>query len=452
MKRGQLISAVLFSIILTSCLVSAIDWSFLKGDAPKNISKETSIIILSKTTYDPREILLAQITKNFIDTLKLENIEIYKEGIPRPQPVVAGLTKHENVYYYYAILPNQEGNFSVLIQNTKYTSLGKETNDPITQDFKVQRSGNSGLKIDPGFFNVLADQTEISMKVMSINGNQNLQATLEATGESKDLSLIEDVEKTLKFSVLNATSGKTSLKIGDYTLPVFILEKKNSTYIENQSFNETDTSNLVVNPSKISGKVISGQDYLFKILLENKGNKTLNVNFSNDLNATIKPKIIDLTPGKQVPVNITIPIGEKQKEKVNGVITAWVEDFSIEIPVEFEITQNKTDVQINGSATQSSNCYNLGTICDYDQECKGEMTSSLQGPCCIGKCEAKSKPVFNIYIGILILIVLVAIGAYFFLKSKKGERPKSAEEILKERSSKFNQRMGTEISGGLGRI
>jgi hypothetical protein len=448
MKKRNLLALFILAFFMAP-LISAFDWNFLWGsNSTGNISKETSIIDLSKTTYEPRETLLAQVTKNFIDLLKLENIEVYKDGVPRPQPVISGLKKDGDIYYYYALLPNQEGNFSILIQNTRYTSFGKETTDPIAQDFEIKRLNKPALQINPGFISVLKEEKEFSIKIMSVSGNQNVKATLKSTKETKELSLIEDIEETIKFSVLNAASGKTELEIGSYKIPVFVLGKENNTKPINQS---SQKSNLLITPEKISGKVTAGENYYFKILLENLGNKTINVSFSNDLNATIRPESSSIGAGKQVSVNITIPVPKKQKEDLQGLITLSFEDKVIDIPVLFEITKNITQVEINGSATEKLDCHSIGSICNYDKEkCDGETTSSLQGPCCVGECVKKPSSNTKVYLGILLLIVLVGIGAYFYFAIKNKQKPRSSEEILKERADRFRQRMkGEEVRGDL---
>ncbi|MFA7708029.1 MAG: hypothetical protein WCX73_03700 [Candidatus Pacearchaeota archaeon] len=212
MKKGLLFILALF---LTINLVCALD------------------ITLTKDSYQPSETLQAEITGSFI-SLSLNNILIYEQETPRSQPVVSDLTKQGNVYYFYAILPNQEGNYSIRIENAKYTELGKEKSDTITKEFKVIRTNSTSLQINPGF---IATSTDFSITLKSINSNQDISAIFDQ--QSKNLSLIEDVQKTISFQ-MNNLSGKQTLKVSGYSIPVFIIEKSDKpiTTLINQT-NET---------------------------------------------------------------------------------------------------------------------------------------------------------------------------------------------------------------------
>jgi len=192
-------------------------------------------IQLSKTDYTPSETLQAEITGSFI-SLGLENILIYEENTPRSQPVISDLTKQGNIYYFYAVLPNQQGNYSLKIENVEYTEAGVKKTDTITKEFTIQ-SNQSALQINPGF--VLTSE-DFSVKVKALLSNQDI--TADFNGVSQNLSLIEDVQKNLEFSVSNL-AGNYDLKINTYTIPVFIIEKIiiNDTII-NQT-NQTTTIN-----------------------------------------------------------------------------------------------------------------------------------------------------------------------------------------------------------------
>ena len=94
-------------------------------------------ITLSKQVYYPGEILQAEITGNFI-TLKNQDIQIYKQGIPRQMPVISDLTKQNDIYNFYAVLPTQESDYTLEI-NTEYIEEGKIKTDAIKQDFKISK-------------------------------------------------------------------------------------------------------------------------------------------------------------------------------------------------------------------------------------------------------------------------------------------------------------------------
>ena len=81
-------------------------------------------INILEQSYDPQETLQAEITGNFL-TLGSKNIFIYRHGIPRPMPVISDLMLKNDIYYFYAILPRTEGNYSLKIEDAEYLVEGK---------------------------------------------------------------------------------------------------------------------------------------------------------------------------------------------------------------------------------------------------------------------------------------------------------------------------------------
>lgn len=309
-------------------------------------------IELSKTSYQPQETLQAEITGNFI-SLTSANILIYKQDAVHSTPVISDLTKQGDIYYFYAILPNQEGNFSLKIENSQYTESGQTKTDIIIQDFIIKKTNESALSINLGF--IIASE-DFSIKVKSLNNNQDVSAELESTQETKNISLIQDSEKTLSFSISATESIKTNLKINDYNIPVFIIEKTQP------STNQTNQSET----------------------------------------------------------NQSIP-------KIN--------------------IENKTQEEI-----AALNCIDLGEKCEDNEKCDGETVSSLDGSCCVGECKEKKETSYLWIIGVVILVILATLIWFFYSRARKRQYPKSTEEILKEKSEDFGDRMqGTEVTGNVTR-
>ncbi|MDD5192710.1 MAG: hypothetical protein PHH54_02970 [Candidatus Nanoarchaeia archaeon] len=193
-------------------------------------------IKLSKDSYKPMETLQAEITGNFIDSLAEENILIYKIGIPRSTPVLSGFAKHSDTYYFYAILPNQEGNFSINIENARYTESGAEKTETITKEFKIKTKNESALQINPGLVKTSGD---FSVDIKNLYEGGKISADF--NGQASNFSLNEGAEKTIEFSVMNMDSGKYDLKINSYIIPVFVTEK---TIINDTPINQTNQTNI----------------------------------------------------------------------------------------------------------------------------------------------------------------------------------------------------------------
>jgi hypothetical protein len=402
-------------------------------------------IILSKGSYSPRETLQAEITGNFL-SLKSENILIYQGDKVHSEPVIKELTKQDNIYYFYALLPNSESNFSLRIQNTQYIESGKLKSDDLIKNFTIILSNESVLAIDKGF---IVTNKDFSIIINALNKNQKISAVLEESGESKNFSLIEETQKSLVFSISNIKSRKTFLNINNYKIPVFITKK--------QSEIETG-GNLEFVPSTLFGTISSEQDYVFKIILRNSGNKTLsNIRLSNNFNAEISPNIIDsIVSGNNSYIELKI---KKSKEKIIGDIIAEYNNKTIRVPVAFDLTINNSNVNIiNAGITETDtlSCNAIGLICTEIQSCSGEIASSLEGACCKGQCIEKTTSSINynwIY-GLILIALLLIIVAWFVIKIKKKRRFETSELILKQRTSRYSRRMNPseEVNGKLDKI
>lgn len=384
-------------------------------------------IILSKGNYAPHETLQAQITGSFV-YLNPEKIFIYEEGKPRSSPVIRDLTKQDNIYYFYAILPDKEGNFTLRIEDVDFIRSGELKTATLIKNFTIQASSPT-LSVNPGF--LFAE--DLSVKVKSFGGDMDITSELEETGETKTIHLVEEMEETLKFSS-SPQSKKSNLKINNYNVPVFALKKEEKV--------QEKTIELEFIPVELTGKIIPKKYYLFDVVLKNYGEEDLtNVKLSCDFNASVNPKLISVLQ-KNTSVHINITIRVEKIENLSGKILAESQNKTIILPIFFELTQEKEDVNINGtSITETLSCYNIGQICLDNAECDGEITSSLEGSCCLGQCIEKTKINYSWLIGILLFVILIIILLIVFLKVRRRQKPKSVQEIIKERSGRYEQRI-----------
>jgi len=433
MKKSLQICLLLFMIMLLTSFISAIE------------------ITLSKTNYMPRETLQAEITGNFI-TLQSKNIFIYEQGIPRPDPVVKDLIKHDGIYYFYAVLPNKEANYSLKIKDVDYIKSGKLKTETLSVDFITQRTNQSKLSLNPGFFVIGENNDKIVLNVKSLEGNFEVSATLQETGETNSLSLIEDMEERIEFSTTGLVSKKSSLNIGEYNLPVFLTKK--IIPIINESI-ETTTDILFI-PDELSGTIISEQDYGFDIVLKNNGEQAIeNIIISSNFDAIIIPSTIEvLESGNNTPINIKILVSE-QTDLFEGQIIAQVNEQTIILPVMFKITDKEEDVDISDtSTTVTLSCIEIGKICLASQVCQGETTASIEGSCCIGECIEEEITNYKWIYGVLLIIFLAVIIWFVYKKAKKRQKPKSTEEMLREKMGSYKERMQAkkEVQGRVDRV
>jgi len=385
-------------------------------------------IKMSKDSYQPRETLQAEISGNFI-SLKSENIMIYKENKVHSEPIIQGLTKQDRVYYYYAVLPNQEGNFSLRIENAEYIKSGDIVSDTIIKNFTIKQTNESSQSINPGF---IFTKKDFSIKVKALNKDQDISISFE--NYTYNIFLFEEFEELVPFSIAGITTKKSILKIGNYNIPVFIVNN----ITENITNQSSPISQIDFSIDNLNAIIFTNRTYFFSFYLENTGEANLtNINLTNSFNATIIPSKIDsLKTQEKAQVNLTIFIKEKQKKNISGEITAKIENYSFSIPVYFEITENLSKVTLPGiNNTNTLSCKNIGKICLEDEECKGQLTPSLEAACCIGECvKKKTSSSGNWIYGVIILIIVLAVVGFVFWKYKqKNPRSKTMDEIVKQK-------------------
>jgi len=415
MKRGTLLTLL---ILLILPLITAIE------------------VTTTKDIYQPQETLQAEITGNFL-TLISDNVFIYKDDKVHPEPVLKGLTKYNNIYYFYAVLPNQEGNFSLVIQDTEYFERGKIKTEQIKKEFKTEFKNTSDLSINPGF--ILTNE-DFEINVKSLYKNTNLNAEFLASGEIKNVNLIEGLERTLEFSLPESAVQQSKVILNNYEVPVFIMGGQNPTIIP---------TSIEFIPYHIEGIVLTGGDYSFQIIIKNNGeNNITNIEILTDMEALVLPSNIELLEPNSIEIiNLTITIEETDLETLSGKLTAQSNDILFHLPILFNVTHNRSDVRVDDAVidprTQDYSCSQIGELCAIGKKCSGETTQSLEGPCCIGSCISK-KSSNKTWIGVALIIVLILIVLYIIWKVRKRKKLKSPKEILKERSKNYEERMKPE--------
>ncbi len=145
------------------------------------------------------------------------------------------------------------------------------------------------------------------------------------------------------------------------------------------------------------------------------------------------------------------------------VSTLEIGDYKIPVYVLPPASQNKNDTFIpvplspeNQTSTggeepetpyvaptpqQTATCESEGgKICAEHETCVGEKSTTEGVSCCKGECKAKETSYAWIW-GVFLLVILIAAGIWFFIKSKKTRGFKTEEEQLEARTKKFKDRM-----------
>jgi hypothetical protein len=374
--------------------------------------------------YSPRETVLVKFDGNFLEPVIAENIQFYSG-----RQLVAleyDVAKLDNSYYLYAILPNTERNYTLVIKNVHYFEAGQETTQTLQYNFSA--TGNvSDFTVKPGF--VIADTTFS----LTLESNANpLTVQLNYADFSTSIDLMPGIPKTIQVP-LEFTQNITLLKLKsqktEYNIPV-----KSLTF-------ERELKQLGFDKQSYNLTIVRGSQYMLKIYLTNKGSEEIkDITISSDKNLNITPKTIKLlAPSAVAEINISM----KPLESFTGSIEASASGASVssQILVNVQIVpiQNLTPQE-----KQERSCLEIGGfLCESNQLCSGSAEITIEGQCCMDTC--KTQLSFGTIIIIILVIAALGAGAYYIFKLT---RKKSQKNVLKEVEQKYTEKF-KEVRGSL---
>lgn len=408
---------------------------------PSVLAIETTL----KPGYQPGQTLIAEISGSFINNIKAEDIQFYSGRLFIP--LIYALAKIQDKFYLYALLPNKERNYTLIIKNTHYLEAGEEKREDLAYNFTV--SGPLALfSVNPGF---IVTNKDFSIKVGS--KVKTLDVIAEFLKSTQEVEVGEGREKILTFSVAEIkhfTFTTLSISAGDlsYEIPVVVF-KQEEEKIE-------VSKNLRFSKSSANFTVLKDQKFQFSVTLINTGHEDIeNIALSSDLkNIKIAPeKIEKLDSGTSQKINLTINSDEEGVR--GGSLVANSENYSDELLLFISTLKDKEELEnLSLEVTEEKSCSELnGEICD-DEECEGITKLTLKKePCCVGECKKKQGGGSKTLSLIVILIILVIIGIFIYRKLKF--RKQGSNELLEKKSKSYEERFkmkSEEIKGGLSRV
>ncbi len=412
---------------------------------PTVLAIETTL----KQEYQPGETLIAEISGNFISPLKAEQIQFYSGRLFIP--MIYDIAKMQDKYWFYALLPNKQRNYTLIIKQAHYFEAGEEKLQDLSFDFSVR--GNLTLfSVNPGFI-----ITNKNFDVEAESKVRTLTVTAEFLNSTQNIEIGAGKTKTMHFSVAGVdrfTTTSLLLIAGNksYKLPVAV-------FIATQTPEEiTLSEDLRFSKSYINLTVLKNQEFQSTLTLLNTGQRNIeniSLNLENLENIIkVQPEKIDKLEAGQVE-KITLIINSDEDR--GGKLQAVSEDNSAEISLSVKTIEDKKEFEtivLETEIVEEETCESLeGEFCKADEKCEGKIILTIDGSCCIGNCKKQTN--FAKIISLLvILIILAIIGFFVFKKLKMGK--KTSEEVLKEKSKKYEERLKTkkpeETRGKLSRV
>lgn len=172
-----------------------------------------------------------------------------------------------------------------------------------------------------------------------------------------------------------------------------------------------------------------------RIKIKNTGNKSIkNILLWSSASLfgvvkSIEPSIInELKPGEEKEIIISFTPSVMQSYEGSITIEGIIDGVNYKKEIEVRLSQAITGAE----GFVLLNCSQLnGTICKANEVCDGTLKSSAQGPCCVGKCKAKSAKSKKLLGLIFVLIAIIVLAAAIILTIKRKPKQRKIEEVIK---------------------
>lgn len=391
-----------------------------------------AVEITMNKEFQQGETLVAKISGNFLTPLAKSNIFFYREHVRVSFEYEIAKVGYD--YYIYAFLVGKPaGNYTLSIENTKYSVAGISSEEDIIQNFSltnevadfsvkpgfVQASNNFSLTIENLQYhsiNIEVSTSEFPEPVYVLSsGNKDSIFPLSA-GEIKKINFfVGEVGNTLH-NLLFSSENTT------YKIPASVSGGKtiNSELFGKDGFN-FQTSNLVLYiPTNFAYKELVYLRNLNDTELED-----ISLSLSDELAyyAVLSEDKIDTIDGKSNK-SIELSFFSEEEKNVDGYLYVTIDNKSFSLSVSAKFVENASEIE-TPSATKTCAEQNA-TVCNTETHTcdMNLLVPGKDGWCCLGKCsEIKTNDSGRIIAVILILLVIILLIWFYFKKYKKSKKP-----------------------------
>ncbi len=376
-----------------------------------------------RENYQPGETIIAEIAGNILEPLNSEDVE-FKRGHVLV-PLDYELKRVGDKWYLWAISPLNENNYTISIKDISTTVNGVRTEIDFEQNFSV-----SGELIDysvrPGF---ILSSEDFSL---DFTLNKDFDEVIDADFPESRSVVLKPGSNKIEFSISGVEGSEFILiNAGRYSIPAYITKKDKEEIID-----EGYLPKVRFKPRNIESIVLrSGEIPVYPIIIINDGLEEVlfELEFNRDL-FFIEPSDEEVLISGEGAVEFNLSLKDLPSAGIDEKLIARSGDFSLELPVFIELTENQSEVSTpyleeNFTETSLFYCNELsGKQCSSGQECSGEIKASLDGNCCIGLCvEPPDEGGINKFwlglaiFGVVVLIVLIVwVKFRGARKNKKG--------------------------------
>lgn len=372
-----------------------------------------------KENYAPKESIIIEISGNILEPISSQQIEFRRGHVS--VPVEYDVKRLGERYFLWAIAPENENNYTLIINDVATTVSGKVEEIDYEKNFSVV-GDLIDYSVKPGFvfakedFEIVVELYEDLEKEIMINFPVERNVVLKPGVNELDFS-IEEIENT-QFILIN---------IGQYNLPAYIIGgEKGGT--------EAVLPVLRFNPRILESTILKGSQatrYPFSIINSGGEEIELALDYNKDL-FVISPNSVIIKPEEIAEFNLSLnEIGGE----INESIYARSGDFSLEMPVNIMLTENIEEIDTpylkeNFNESSLYYCSELeGVTCSANEVCSGESVSSLDGACCKGQCgEEEDEGSGRAFVGYAIAALVLIVILFVFFRYRKAKANKAPLE------------------------
>ena len=375
------------------------------------IYSATALTVETNPSYQPKETLIIEIAGNILEPIQPEDV-LFKDNNVNV-PIQFDIKNLGGRYFLYAVMPDEEGNYSLILEDVATTVNGI----PAIIDFTINITVLGDIipyTLNPGFFITQQETAEFNIFL-----NRDIPETISISGDSE--ITLEPGENDIEISLLDYGTGLSFTTIGIYEVPILYLG------------DETPPENLPLIrfvPVTLESTVIYEEGLFFEIIIVNDGIEPINdvtFNYDNSL-YLLEPQGFEvIEAGTSETIIMTVLSENPFDDKI--ILNSGAYRSEMDVRIIYTTDEDQVNIPHQNqdfSETQQYYCsQQSGKICTGGDVCSiatNEARDTLF--CCKGICvnpdEGNGTDLKFIGYLLLILIVLI-VGAisYRFYKTKK---------------------------------
>lgn len=380
-------------------------------------------------SYDQGETFIAEIQGSIIEPISLSQVQFYRGHVQ--VPLIYDLKRFDNHYFLYAITPNSENNYTLIIKNVVTTLNGQQTTINFEQNFSTTNK-TAPITISPG---LIITSSSVDFTIFL---NRDVPETISLSSRENSSLNLQPGQNLIHLDQTEFVKGTNPISIGKYQIIV---------YSTRDSSNDVKRSKiLLIDPIEIRKKLNHGtKDRTFSFVITNRGlveMPELTLEYAKDRYSLNPSRIKSLRVNESRTINITL---NKEEIPFSDTLLLRSGDEIVELPLNFiylDESNQTGNTKDPNNQTSSLYCRELnGKICSTSEICSGESINSADGTCCRGTCtpapQSSSLAWLGYLIGAVVLIVLIIVGGRYWKARSNAKATNVIDSKIKKLEKPF---------------